>query len=990
MVGLRDVWKSLSPAPKPKRAKSRDYDFGRISAWTYEEWWLNDDVVHYIVTSRLDPSIATSVPKIVTMANGTQAKATSRDVWNYIYRTYGAGQITTTLSAWAKATSKSFTAERLHEVEAYILEFRRAYDAMVVAGQSVSYESVQVTLADALPDVGGIASLVREFRAGADAQTADHPHVALEKVQLEVSNYLAKHPRSSRSNVNNNNKKSSGGQSSGGGRNRPWCETCNTSGHWTRFCFQRGGAMEGKKEEALKLSSEDAKKAKGQAQGRQGGGASGGGARQGVAAVGVGATSSEAGDAPPAAGPGHDSAPPVNIASVVVDTQRNNKEFECYVETAMLVDKEKVKLFPPGCEYLLDSGCTSHIINDRKAFWDFEDVPTQSMMTANCGSLGTRGRGTIKLTLAGAASDGSDLVLVMRRALYSPDAPCSLISVGTLQEKGVGIDYLPAPSDETYIRFGSLTPWNGLSVKASRLGKLSFVPGSILYPPGAAASETTPDEPSVVAAATSDDTTVSDELRAPGELTVDEESLNLAAANMQAPTPHRWHQHLGHLGRDKTKQFLTGTYATGVSYSGPFEDKICPPCVVGKGARAPIPNPGNHATKPLERLHLDICGPHEVMSLSASRRGRFKYWMVILDDFTNYSFVALLPDRTSAGVLAAFTKATARWELLTGEKVKCVRMDGAKEFVGGVFRSHLDERGISVEDVKSSSDGAPMDGFVGGAFRTYLEQKGIEIQETAPYQHEQNGKAERYIRTIQDDMHTLLAGSLLPTSYWADAVLTAVYVQNRCPTSTLPANVTPFERMYGSKPDVSNLRVFGCLAWLHIPSERKSKDSHRREPAIFVGYDHPRKGWWFKTLGDGSYKFTDQAIFDENTMGHLQRNPSPTGLPTPTQPSAAPVPPTQPSAAPVPPTPTPRQECLASLCQSVRAGWPNLVHLSALFLKSDDGLSVVWAWAWPEAHGLGLAFAGLGFQKCQAKPTFALTLGLGLAWAFTTIIQYKP
>ncbi|KAF6742990.1 hypothetical protein DFP72DRAFT_859648 [Ephemerocybe angulata] len=271
-----------------------------IGAWTYEEWWLNDDVVHFVVTSRLDPSIATSVPRVVTMANGTQAKATSRDVWNYLYRTYGAGQITTTLSAWSKATSKSFTAEKLHEVEAYILEFRRAYDAMVVAGQSVSYESVHVTLADALPDVGGIASLVREFRASADAQTADHPHVALEKVQLEVSNYLAKHPRSTRSNNNNNNKKASGSQSSGGARNRPWCETCNASGHWTRLCFQRGGAMEGKKEEALRLSSDEARKAKAGRQGDQGGGGSGGSARRGVAAAGVGAASGEAGDAPPA------------------------------------------------------------------------------------------------------------------------------------------------------------------------------------------------------------------------------------------------------------------------------------------------------------------------------------------------------------------------------------------------------------------------------------------------------------------------------------------------------------------------------------------------------------------------------------------------------------------------------------------------------------------------------------------------------------------
>ncbi|KAF5339873.1 hypothetical protein D9611_009047 [Ephemerocybe angulata] len=645
-----------------------------VGAWTYEEWWLDDDLVHYVVTSRLEPSIATSVPRVVTMANGAQAKATSRDVWNYLYRTYGAGQITTTLSAWSKATSKTFTTERLHEVEAYILEFRRAYDAMVVAGQSVSYESVHVTLADALPDVGGIASLVREFRASADAQTADHPHVALEKVQLEVSNYLAKHPRSIRSNNsnNNNNRKTSSNQSSGGARNRPWCETCNNSGHWTRLCFQRGGAMEGKKEEALKLSSEEAKKARAGRQGGQGGGSSGGGSRQGVAAAGVGATSGEAGDAPPTDGPGRD----VNLAGVLVDTQRNVNEFECYVETAMLVDKEKAKLFPPGCEYLLDSGCTSHLINDRNAFWDFEDVPTHSMTTANCGSLPTRGRGTIKLSLAGAASDGSDLVLVMKRALYSPDAPCSLVSVGTLQEKGVGIEYLPAPVDETYIRFGSLTPWEGLSVKASRLGKLSFIPATIKYPPRAA-DETTLDEPSVVAAATSDDATVADELRALRDLSMDETALTAASA--KTPTPHRWHERLGHLGRDRTKQFLTGTYATGITYSGPFEDKICPPCVVGKGARAPIPNPGNRATKPLERLHIDICGPHEVMSLSASRRGRFKYWLVILDDYTNYGFVALLPDRSSTGVLAAFTKATARWELLTGEKVKCVRMDGAKE-----------------------------------------------------------------------------------------------------------------------------------------------------------------------------------------------------------------------------------------------------------------------------------------------------------------------
>ena len=88
--------------------------------------------------------------------------------------------------------------------------------------------------------------------------------------------------------------------------------------------------------------------------------------------------------------------------------------------------------------------------------------------------------------------------------------------------------------------------------------------------------------------------------------------------------------------------------------------------------------------------------------------------------------------------------------------------------------------------------------------------KGIDVQITAPYAHTQNGRIERYIRTVEDGIQMLLADSKLPPSFWGDAALTFVYLCNRLQTSTLPDDITPYKVMNQSKPDLSHLRVWGC------------------------------------------------------------------------------------------------------------------------------------------------------------------------------------
>ncbi|GJX04524.1 ribonuclease H-like domain-containing protein [Tanacetum coccineum] len=74
---------------------------------------------------------------------------------------------------------------------------------------------------------------------------------------------------------------------------------------------------------------------------------------------------------------------------------------------------------------------------------------------------------------------------------------------------------------------------------------------------------------------------------------------------------------------------------------------------------------------------------------------------------------------------------------------------------------------------------------------------------------QQNGVAKRKNRTLIEAAKTMLADSKLPTTFWAEAVNTACYVQNRV-LVIKPHNKTPYELLLGRKPALSFMRPFGC------------------------------------------------------------------------------------------------------------------------------------------------------------------------------------
>ena len=207
---------------------------------------------------------------------------------------------------------------------------------------------------------------------------------------------------------------------------------------------------------------------------------------------------------------------------------------------------------------------------------------------------------------------------------------------------------------------------------------------------------------------------------------------------------------------------------------------ICEPCVVGRMTRGTRPaSKSPKEVEKLARLHVDLLRPFRTESLVGNR-----YFMTVIDEATRFS--AAIPLRRKSGAADALTNVVNHWERQTDSKVKRIRTDGGGEFVNKKLTN-------------------------------FMKQRGIIPEWTAPYSPESNGMAERTNRTLLEKMRTLMAASGLPDSYWEEALYASNELRNMLPTADLLS--TPYESFLGKRPNVSRLRTFGCLVYLHVPKE---------------------------------------------------------------------------------------------------------------------------------------------------------------------------
>eukprot|EP00253_Pinus_taeda_P015635 PITA_15635 len=88
----------------------------------------------------------------------------------------------------------------------------------------------------------------------------------------------------------------------------------------------------------------------------------------------------------------------------------------------------------------------------------------------------------------------------------------------------------------------------------------------------------------------------------------------------------------------------------------------------------------------------------------------------------------------------------------------------------------------------------------------------------------------------------MLKAKHLPHGYWAEAVTCAVYILNRCPTKAV-MNKIPEEAWSGQKQTVTHMRVFGCVAYAHVPDQLRKKLDSKGEKCVFIGYCDESKAY---------------------------------------------------------------------------------------------------------------------------------------------------
>jgi transposase InsO family protein len=135
-----------------------------------------------------------------------------------------------------------------------------------------------------------------------------------------------------------------------------------------------------------------------------------------------------------------------------------------------------------------------------------------------------------------------------------------------------------------------------------------------------------------------------------------------------------WHRRLAHVGMRNLAKLQKDNHISGLT-NGMFEkNKVCSACQAGKQHGIPHQSKNVVTTKrPLELLHLDLFGPVAYISIGGS-----KYGLVIVDDFSRFTWVFFLSDKgeTQETLKKFMRRAQNEFEL----KIKKVRSDNGIEF----------------------------------------------------------------------------------------------------------------------------------------------------------------------------------------------------------------------------------------------------------------------------------------------------------------------
>ncbi|KAK1431722.1 hypothetical protein QVD17_08299 [Tagetes erecta] len=338
-------------------------------------------------------------------------------------------------------------------------------------------------------------------------------------------------------------------------------------------------------------------------------------------------------------------------------------------------------------------------------------------------------------------------------------------------------------------------------------------------------------------------------------------SVNL----MITSTTSNWHNRLGHPGQNILHLLSSRSFIL----CNKDNSNVCHSCQISNSKRLPFIDSNSVTIAPFDIIHCDL------WTSPVTSNSGYKYYMVLIDNFTNY--VWIYPLKFKSETFTNFAKFHKFIRTQFNRHIKTFQCD-----LGGEFDNH--------------------------EFRNFASTHGLVFRFSCPQTSPQNGRAERMIRRLNDIVRPLLMHASLPPEFWVEAVHTATYLHNILPTKRLNF-FTPTYALYHRHPTYDHLRVFGCACYPNLSATITNKLQPRSTRCIFLGYPSDFRGYRCFDLVTGRVYISRHVVFDESTFPSAESNsPHPyTFLDDDIihHPVAFPPPPNPPTPSTEPPTPSP-------------------------------------------------------------------------------------
>ena len=422
------------------------------------------------------------------------------------------------------------------------------------------------------------------------------------------------------------------------------------------------------------------------------------------------------------------------------------------VVDACLVEMNMLEAPQHNSSWYLDSGATHHVSEDPSLFSSIHPISGSQIRSAGGQSHNVTGVGEIDIQVL------SGEIKTVSSVLYTPGITKNLLSVGSLTDQQKTIVF---KATGCFVIDDATSQIEILAHRENGKGLYRLQPSYLKQGP----------------------------------------EVNTLHLRSQAVL---WHKRLGHVHTRGIQRMITSDAVKGLP-SIQIPRQTCTGCQLGKHARTKMPKEATfNASRILELIHSDVCGPFRVRSIGGAR-----YFVTFTDDFSRKIWTYFISHKSQ--VLEKFQHFVRTVENSTGKTICALRTDNGGEYTSKEFSA-------------------------------YCSQKGIRHELTPPYIPQRNGIAKRRNRSLLDITRCLLIDKALPRHLWGEAVKAAGDILNLRTTKRHP-DKTPNELFSGKKPSIAHLRIFGSTVFAHISKPSQAKLDPRSERCILLSFDDSKKAY---------------------------------------------------------------------------------------------------------------------------------------------------